>query len=135
VTVIDSSILVGLLRSEADVLPLVSFLRDGACVVGAPTLAETLAWCAVNMSDGRSPWLEAWANRRNVTVVPFDHMMAQMAGEAFRRYGRMSGHAARLNFGDALAYATAAMLARPLLFKGADFGHTDIARHPSSILL
>ena len=42
------------------------------------------------------------------------------------RYGRATGHRARLNFGDCISYATAVIAGEPLLFKGNDFIHTDV---------
>ena len=51
---------------------------------------------------------------------------AELARTAHRRFGRGSGHPARLNFGDCFAYALAKATGEPLLFKGEDFGHTDI---------
>lgn len=47
---------------------------------------------------------------------------------AYRRYGKGSGHPAKLNFGDCFAYALAASLDAPLLFKGEDFAQTDVKR-------
>jgi ribonuclease VapC len=44
---------------------------------------------------------------------------------AFRRYGR-GQHAANLNFGDCFAYALAKDSSAPFLFKGDDFGRTDV---------
>ena len=41
-------------------------------------------------------------------------------------FGKGSGHAAGLNYGDCFAYALARELGEPLLFKGDDFAHTDI---------
>lgn len=41
------------------------------------------------------------------------------------RYGR-GRHAAGLNFGGCLAYATARVAERPLLFTGEDFARTEI---------
>ena len=49
----------------------------------------------------------------------------ELAREAYRRYGK-GYHRAALNFGDCCAYALAAATGEPLLFKGADFIHTDI---------
>jgi ribonuclease VapC len=49
-----------------------------------------------------------------------------MAIEGFDRFGRGSGHPARLNYGDCFSYALARVLDAPLLFKGDDFVHTDI---------
>ena len=50
---------------------------------------------------------------------------ADIARKAFRRYGR-GRHAANLNFGDCFAYALAKDKSAPLLFKGDDFGQTDV---------
>jgi ribonuclease VapC len=43
------------------------------------------------------------------------------------RYGRIVGHKAALNFGDCFAYACARAYRAPLLYKGEDFSHTDLA--------
>jgi ribonuclease VapC len=51
---------------------------------------------------------------------------ARIARAAYRRFGRGSGHPARLNLGDCFAYALARDLGEPLVFKGADFALTDI---------
>jgi ribonuclease VapC len=48
-------------------------------------------------------------------------------------FGKGSKHPAKLNFGDCLAYAVSAVMQAPLLFKGADFGQTDVMAHPASI--
>ncbi len=46
---------------------------------------------------------------------------------AFVTYGKGSGHPAGLNFGDVFSYALAKVRGLPLLYKGNDFVHTDIA--------
>jgi ribonuclease VapC len=46
--------------------------------------------------------------------------------EAYRRYGKGTGHRAQLNFGDCFSYAFAKRLKVPMLFKGEDFSRTDI---------
>jgi len=46
---------------------------------------------------------------------------------AFVAYGKGSGHPAGLNFGDVFSYALAKVRGLPLLYKGNDFAHTDIA--------
>jgi ribonuclease VapC len=58
-------------------------------------------------------------------VVPFDEHQADIAREAFIRFGK-GRHPAGLNFGDCAAYALAMAEAEPLLFKGTDFGATDV---------
>jgi uncharacterized protein with PIN domain len=51
---------------------------------------------------------------------------ARIARDAYRDFGKGSGHKASLNFGDCFAYALATSAGEALLFKGDDFGHTDI---------
>lgn len=46
---------------------------------------------------------------------------------AFVAYGKGNGHPANLDFGDVFSYALAKVRSLPLLYKGGDFGHTDIA--------
>lgn len=48
------------------------------------------------------------------------------AHSAFIAYGKGSCHPAQLNFGDLFSYALAKVRGMPLLFKGDDFGRTDI---------
>jgi ribonuclease VapC len=50
----------------------------------------------------------------------------EAALDAMDRYGK-GRHPAKLNMGDCFAYACARTHAAPLLFKGDDFGQTDIA--------
>lgn len=60
-----------------------------------------------------------------VTVMPFTDHHASIARDSFLRYGK-GRHRAGLNFGDCAAYALAKAEAEPLLFKGTDFGATDV---------
>ena len=63
----------------------------------------------------------------DIAAVTVDH--ADIARKAFRRYGR-GRHDANLNFGDCFAYALAKDKSAPLLFKGDDFGRTDVMVAP-----
>ena len=47
--------------------------------------------------------------------------------EVMGRYGKLTGHPAKLNMGDALSYACAKAEQVPLLYKGRDFSETDLA--------
>ncbi|WP_207101443.1 type II toxin-antitoxin system VapC family toxin [Paracoccus shandongensis] len=53
--------------------------------------------------------------------------MGKAAIEALSIYGKVVGHPAQLNLGDALSYACAKAYHVPLLYKGADFPQTDLA--------
>lgn len=60
-----------------------------------------------------------------VEIVAVTADQAELASEAFRRYGK-GRHPANLNFGDVFAYAPAKTTGEPLLFKGGDFSRTDL---------
>lgn len=61
-----------------------------------------------------------------ILIEPVTAAQAHIARTAYRRFGRGSGHPARLNFGDCFAYALAIESGEPLLFKGQDFARTDV---------
>ena len=61
-----------------------------------------------------------------ITIEAVTVDQAWVARAAYRDFGRGSGHAAGLNFGDCFAYALAIASGEPLLFKGDDFSRTDI---------
>jgi ribonuclease VapC len=131
--VLDSSILVDIIKGEQDCDRLLDLLAAGDCAIGAPTLVEARAWCAVNLSRRSSRWLEEFIDGEGASIVPFSREMADVASQAFATFGRASGHPAKLNFGDCMAYAVSTVMRAPLLFKGEDFGQTDAMVHPASI--
>jgi ribonuclease VapC len=59
--------------------------------------------------------------------VPIGEDEARLAVEAHARYGKGTGHPARLNMGDCFAYACAKTNDARLLYKGDDFSQTDLA--------
>lgn len=71
---------------------------------------------------------ELFLFRAGVVVEPFDVEQVDLAFAAYRRFGKGTGHPARLNLGDCAAYALAGSLGLPLLFKGEDFARTDVGR-------
>lgn len=72
--------------------------------------------------------LDATVADLQLVIEPVTHEQVQIAREAFRQYGKGSGHPARLNYGDCFAYALARAMDEPLLFVGNDFGRTDVRR-------
>lgn len=46
---------------------------------------------------------------------------------AHDRFGKGTGHPAKLNMGDCFSYALAKLAGMPLLYKGNDFAQTDLA--------
>jgi len=100
-------------RSPANWLSAASYVEAGIVVDGS-------------RDPALSRYLDELLEASNITIEPVTERQARIAREAYRDYGKGSGHPARLNFGDCLAYALARDLNEPLLFKGSDFAHTDI---------
>ena len=71
--------------------------------------------------------LEATLADAAIEIIGVTVDQARLAADAYERYGR-GRHAAALNFGDCLAYAVARLAARPLLYVGDEFDHTDLPR-------
>lgn len=71
-------------------------------------------------------WLEELFEQADLVTADLTASMAPVAADAAMRYGKGSGHPARLNFGGCMSYAFARTRNLPLLFVGADFAHTDV---------
>jgi len=123
---LDSSALLAILFAESGYLSLVDRILDSEHVrVGAPTLVETsLVFAGRRRTLAASPVGEL-VKELGIEVIPFAEAEWRAAVEAFQRFGR-GRHKAGLNFGDCLAYATAAATGDTLLFVGDDFTYTDI---------
>lgn len=123
---LDTSALIAVLFSEPGYLDLVDRILEADVVrVGAPTLAETSLVFAGRRGRPDDREVEGLVAELDVTVVPFGEAEWRRAADAFARYGR-GRHRASLNFGDCLAYATAASTGDTLLFVGDEFKHTDL---------
>jgi len=69
--------------------------------------------------------LDLLIEQAGIEIAAVDPEQAHVARRAFSRFGK-GRHRAGLNYGDCFAYALAAVLGEPLLFKGEDFRLTDI---------
>lgn len=83
------------------------------------------------MVDGwRNPILSSefdeLIERFKIVIEPVTATQAKIARQAYRDFGKGSGHRAGLNFGDCFTYALAREKREPVLWKGDDFGHTDL---------
>ncbi len=125
--VVDSSALIAILAAESDA-PEIGLALLGAKrrLIGAPTFVETAIVAYGKDTSSGLERLDGLASALRLEIVPFRTDHIRFAIEARRRFGRGSGHPARLNFGDCLSYALAKSEGLPLLFKGDDFRHTDI---------
>ncbi len=70
--------------------------------------------------------VDALIEKAGIQIVSLTEAQARVARSAYQRFGKGSGHPAKLNFGDCFPYALAMELGHPLLFKGDDFAQTDV---------
>jgi ribonuclease VapC len=121
--IVDTSALIAILRREPDSDALAERLLGADEVrMSSGTLLEARI---VAERDGGDAELAELLDLAGVEIVPPDARQIDLAFEGFRRFGR-GRHPAGLNFGDLFAYALARALDEPLLFKGEDFGKTDV---------
>src|ERR1700691_2513738 len=126
--VIDTSALVAILQQESDADALLRRLAAaGARRVSAATVLEAAIVLEARSGEKAGDDLDLFLARAKIEVEPVTDEQVRIARKAWRRYGKGSGHAARLNFGDCFSYALAQGLGEELLYKGSDFAHTDVA--------
>ena len=124
--VIDTSAVVAIMAREAEAETFA--IRIGATrskYMSAGNYLES-AMIADRRFSGRQD-LDLWFRDQAVDIVSVDRGQAEVAADAFARYGK-GRHPASLNYGDCFAYALARTLRAPLLFKGRDFALTDVLR-------
>lgn len=124
--IVDTSSIVAILRMEAGFETIIDVLETHAGK--AMSAAGYVELCAVmGRSAERRRVIDEVLESFSVELAPFDASQARAAATAYQRYGRGSGHPAKLNMGDVYSYALALTRNEPLLFVGDDFVHTDIA--------
>jgi ribonuclease VapC len=125
--ILDSSAVVAILRNEADSSIFSQAIEDNP--IRRISAASYLEVCIV-IASGRNPTvgrrIDEFFHEAEVVIEPVTTEQALIAREAYRDFGRGSGHPAKLNFGDCFAYALAKAKREPLLCKGDDFVHTDV---------
>ncbi|MFY9740706.1 MAG: type II toxin-antitoxin system VapC family toxin [Candidatus Sulfotelmatobacter sp.] len=127
--VIDTSALVAILRQESGAESLLSLLTAASSRrISAASLLETAIVIEAKSGERGGEQLDLFLARAQIEVEPVTSEHVRIARKAWRRYGKGTGHAVRLNFGDCFSYALAHCLGEELLYKGKDFDQTDVAR-------
>ena len=124
--IIDTSALVAILDQELEAERIVRTLASAPeRTLSAANLVEAGIVMQTRRGDDGARDLDLLLAKLRVDIAAVTASQADMARKAFRRYGR-GRHPANLNFGDCFAYALAKDKSAPLLFKGNDFGQTDM---------
>jgi ribonuclease VapC len=128
---VDASAIVAILTREPEADALANVLETARSPITSPIaiFEAVLGMCrkrqaSVEEADGD---VREFLTVAGVRAVSITEREAETALAAFARYGKGRGHPAQLNLGDCFAYAMAKNHRTALLFKGEDFGKTDIS--------
>ena len=128
---VDTSVVVAILADEEDASEWSGKIGQAAKRITSPLvvleaamrLSSLLAVAPLIVETA----IEAFLHQAEIEVVPIESGDAKLAIQAFSDYGKGRGHPAQLNLADCLSYASAKSRGMPLLYKGNDFSHTDLA--------
>jgi len=126
--ILDTSALIAILRNEPDAALYAQMIEAAPCRrLSAASFLETAAVVDGSRDPIVSRRFDDLIREAEIVIEPVTEAQARIARDAYRDFGKGSGHPAGLNFGDCFSYALAKALGEPLLFKGDDFARTDVA--------
>ena len=127
--IVDTSAIIAILKQEAEAS---SFAEAMELAVSVRISAVSYVEAGAVVDGARDPVatrrLDELMATARIQIEPVTEAQARIARQAYRDFGKGSGHAARLNFGDCFSYALAHATGEELLFKGRDFVETDVRR-------
>lgn len=129
---VDASALTAILVSESDGDEFERRLKAASTVLLISPIAvfETALSVATRtgLTLGQAEFrVLSYLDAADVELIPITAEIGRLALVVRSRYGKGTGHRAKLNLGDCFAYACAQVHLVPLLYKGDDFVHTDLA--------
>jgi ribonuclease VapC len=126
--IVDASAVLAILRDEPEARACAEALAAAPHRrISAVNYVEAAAVIDASRDPIASRRFDELLRAARLMVEAVTPAQARIAREAYRDFGKGSGHPARLNFGDCFAYALAKVTGESLLFKGEDFSHTDVA--------
>jgi ribonuclease VapC len=127
--IIDTSAIVAILRVEPEAPVFAKAIENARSRrVSAVNFVEAAAVIDGSRDPVSSRRFDELFREARLVIEAVTVTQARIAREAYRDFGKGSGHPAGLNLGDCFAYALAKEAGEPLLFKGDDFGHTDLPK-------
>jgi ribonuclease VapC len=127
---VDASALIAIIAAEPDAIALADRLQDDRHrLCSALSAWETVAGLCRSYSftvEGAREHVRLFLTELGIGFIPIGEREFDVATDAYARFGK-GRHKAGLNMGDCYAYACTKTHDARLLFKGDDFGQTDIA--------
>jgi ribonuclease VapC len=125
--IVDTSAVIAILRMEAEAPEFARIIERAAQPrISAVSYVEAGAVIDGSKDPVASRRFDELIEAAEIAIEPVTEAQARIARQAYRDFGKASGHPAKLNFGDCFAYALAKVKGEPLLFKGQDFSQTDV---------
>ncbi|GLQ37433.1 VapC ribonuclease R02377 [Rhizobium albus] len=127
---VDASVIVAILGNEPDRDEFVARLDQAATCVSSPVaLFEAVLALSKRLGglETANAMVDEFVSQLNMSIESVDRSLLPGLVNAHGRFGKGSGHPARLNMGDCFSYAMAKRAGLPLLYKGDDFAQTDLA--------
>ncbi|MDK4715879.1 type II toxin-antitoxin system VapC family toxin [Rhizobium sp. CNPSo 4039] len=128
---VDTSVIVATSLGEPEAERFHALVTREEVVIAWPTLLEARMVLTGKSFPNAATIISQLVALPNVTAIAFGERHYYAAEKAFDLFGK-GRHPAGLNMGDCYSYAVAAIAKAPLLFKGNDFGRTDVKCHPAS---
>jgi ribonuclease VapC len=126
--IIDASALIAILRDEPEARTFAKAIAStNIRRVSAVNYVEAAAVIDASRNPVASRRFDDLLREAQLIIETVTEAQARIAREAYRDFGKGSGHPAGLNFGDCFAYALAKATGEPILFKGDDFSRTDLS--------
>jgi ribonuclease VapC len=124
--ILDTSALIAILVGEKEADDFRELILESVdCKMSAVSLVEASIIAESNGGSGGLLQLDAFLRVAEISIAPVSAEQAYVARQAYSEFGK-GRHLAGLNLGDCFSYALAKVSGEPLLFKGKDFGKTDI---------
>jgi len=117
--IVDTSAIIAILLDEPEKPHFIAkILGEEKCTMSAGSWIE-LSAVLTRRNDDRTAALYRLIDRLAIEIAPVTVDQSRIGHDAYRQYGRGSGHPANLNFGDCFAYALSRATGEPLLFRSA----------------
>jgi len=124
--IVDTSALIAILYGEPEQTRFAQLIHNAeSCRISVVSFVELSMVVESQLGPNAGRQIDALFRRAGIVIEPVTVEHGHLARQAFLDYGK-GRHKAGLNFGDCFSYALAKAANEPLLFKGRDFGLTDI---------
>lgn len=126
---VDASAIVAFILAEPEAAALAAVLDRGDAAFTSPVALYEASLAVARAKSAPVPIAQKdvrlTLRRMDIAIVEIDDEQASLALAAFERFGK-GRHPAALNMSDCFAYASTASRDARILFKGDDFGQTDL---------